>query len=140
MSIRLAVSNAIIKNNFILLIKRENQPFYGLYSFTGGKIEGNERYLEATARESLEETGIKEIQFPEYHLLGVTYVKDFMIITSVSEYLGDIGVRKRYTHNGIECQWFDYEEIMTHDSGVFVPNLKTLIPKAFELIKLNKML
>jgi 8-oxo-dGTP diphosphatase len=54
---RLGVSNAIFKNNLVLLIKREHQPFTGLLCFPGGKVEPGEGYLNATRRETFEETG-----------------------------------------------------------------------------------
>ena len=55
---RLAVSAIIFKNNKILLIRRENEPYLNRWCFPGGKIENNETYIDATIREVKEEIGI----------------------------------------------------------------------------------
>jgi mutator protein MutT len=55
---RQAVSAAIIRDNKIVLIKRENEPYLNKWCFPGGKIEEGETYNEATIREMREELGI----------------------------------------------------------------------------------
>ncbi len=54
---RQAVSAAIIRNNKIVLIRRENEPFFNKWCFPGGKIEEGETYYDATVREIYEELG-----------------------------------------------------------------------------------
>jgi 8-oxo-dGTP pyrophosphatase MutT (NUDIX family) len=133
----LGVSNAIIKNNHILLIKREHDPLKGLLCFPGGKVEEEEEYLKATSRETFEETGLT-VSFPKFHLLSVTYIKNYMILTSLSEYKMDINIS--FIHNGISCQWYDKADVLELEDNLFVPNLKLRIEDAFELIKLNKLI
>jgi 8-oxo-dGTP diphosphatase len=55
---RQAVSAAIIRDNKIVLIKRENEPFLNKWCFPGGKIEEGETYYDATIREMREELGM----------------------------------------------------------------------------------
>ncbi len=49
---------AIMKNNRILLIKRNKEPFKGLWALPGGKIEYGEHIEECALRECKEETGL----------------------------------------------------------------------------------
>jgi ADP-ribose pyrophosphatase YjhB (NUDIX family) len=54
-----AVYLILIKDNNILLLRRKNTGFEdGNYSLPSGHLNGNETIVEATIRETLEETGI----------------------------------------------------------------------------------
>ncbi len=53
------VSGLVVSDNKILLVKRMKQPFFGFYSFPGGKVELNEHVSEAAVRETFEETGLQ---------------------------------------------------------------------------------
>ena len=50
---------AIVKDNKILLIHRNKEPYSGLWAMTGGKIEFGEHIEETAEREAFEETGLK---------------------------------------------------------------------------------
>ncbi len=54
----LAVDGVIIKDNKILLIKRKNDPFAGMYALPGGFVEYNETVENSIEREIYEETGL----------------------------------------------------------------------------------
>jgi 8-oxo-dGTP diphosphatase len=43
----------------LLLVRRGREPAKGLWSIPGGRVENGESFAEATAREVLEETGLK---------------------------------------------------------------------------------
>ena len=43
----------------ILLVRRGQEPARGMWSIPGGRVEGDESWDEAAAREVLEETGIR---------------------------------------------------------------------------------
>ena len=58
-SSKLTVDGVILKDNKILLIKRENQPFKGKWALPGGFIEYGEKTEDAVLREVLEETGLE---------------------------------------------------------------------------------
>jgi 8-oxo-dGTP diphosphatase len=54
---------------FVLLIKRRNIPFKGMYALPGGFVEKNEGFEDAALRELYEETNIKNVnikRFGEY--------------------------------------------------------------------------
>lgn len=48
----------IIQSGHVLLVKRGNQPGYGLWAFPGGYVNQSERVRAAAVREAMEETGI----------------------------------------------------------------------------------
>jgi len=54
----LAVDGIIIKDKKILLIKRKNEPFAGMYALPGGFVEYGETVEHSIEREILEETGL----------------------------------------------------------------------------------
>lgn len=53
------MSIAVFNGRSVLLVKRGKQPFAGLWSLPGGKIETGETAREAVQRELKEETGIE---------------------------------------------------------------------------------
>jgi len=56
---KVAATAVIIRDNKVLLIKRGNEPGYGLWSLPGGYVDRGEIVEVAAAREVLEETGLK---------------------------------------------------------------------------------
>jgi ADP-ribose pyrophosphatase YjhB (NUDIX family) len=52
-------SIVVFKDNKVLLVKRERDPFAGIWSLPGGKTENDESPREAARRELREETGIE---------------------------------------------------------------------------------
>ena len=57
----------------ILMCKRRNNPYKGLSNFVGGKIEENEKGLDAAYRELWEETTISQNDISLSHLMDFTY-------------------------------------------------------------------
>lgn len=57
----------------ILLCKRRNNPYKGLYNFVGGKIEANESGIDAAYRELEEETAITKNDIVLSHMMDFTY-------------------------------------------------------------------
>lgn len=49
----------IIQSGHILLIRRANQPGYGLWALPGGYVNQKERIRDAAVREAVEETGLR---------------------------------------------------------------------------------
>ena len=74
---KVAATTVIGDNNQVLLVKRGNEPGYGLWSLPGGYVDRGEIVEEAAAREVCEETGLN-IDIP--HLIGVFSQKDHPVI------------------------------------------------------------
>jgi len=60
--------DSINNSYFVLLVKRGNQPYKGLYALPGGFAEMDELLVDAAKRELAEETGITEVSL---EFLGV---------------------------------------------------------------------
>ena len=54
----------------VLLIKRSNEPFKGLWAFPGGFVDQDESLEAAVARELEEETGLKGIRLEQIGAFG----------------------------------------------------------------------
>lgn len=64
----LAVDAIVLYENGIVLIKRKNSPFKGMYALPGGIVEYGEKVEDAIKREVKEETGLN---FKIRGILGV---------------------------------------------------------------------
>ena len=65
---KVAVTCIVEREGKVLMVRRGNQPGYGLWSIPGGYVDRGEVVEEAAAREVLEETGL-EVEIG--HLLGL---------------------------------------------------------------------
>lgn len=57
----------------VLMCKRRKNPYKGLINFVGGKIELNEKGVDAAYRELREETGISNSDIILTHFMDFTY-------------------------------------------------------------------
>ena len=85
---KLTVDGIVLEDKKILLIKRKNQPFKGMWALPGGFVEYDEKTEDATVREVLEETGLKTKinhlagvysdpnRDPRGHTVSIVYVLD----------------------------------------------------------------
>ena len=61
------------KADKMLMCKRKKDPYKGLSNFVGGKIEKNEKGIDAAYRELKEETAIDKTAITLSHLMDFTY-------------------------------------------------------------------
>lgn len=66
------VGAVVLKNNYILLVKRAGSPYRGFWSIPGGRVEFGEKLEDAVKRELFEETGV------EAEPVGVIYVSEIL--------------------------------------------------------------
>ena len=103
---------ALSENNAkLLLIKRGNEPFKGMWALPGGFVDIDEELEDAAMRELAEETGLVNILLQQIHTFGgigrdprgrqITVA--FMGITT--EELNKI----KAGDDAAEAQWFDIE-------------------------------
>ena len=69
----------------LLMCKRTEDPYRGLYNLVGGKIETGEDGFCAAYRELREETGIEREQTELFHMMDFTYYKQ---LNYVEVYVG----------------------------------------------------
>ena len=74
---KVAATTVIGDNNQVLLVKRGNEPGYGLWSLPGGYVDRGEIVEEAAAREVFEETGLN---IDITRLIGVFSQKNHPVI------------------------------------------------------------
>lgn len=55
---KVAAAVLVIQDGFVLLVRRANEPFRGLWTLPAGFINGGEDPAQAAERECLEETGL----------------------------------------------------------------------------------
>ncbi|GAK14081.1 NUDIX pyrophosphatase [Geomicrobium sp. JCM 19039] len=55
------IAAVLLKNNHVLLLKRNDAPLQGAWCYIGGGIEEGERAWEAALREIEEETGVTDV-------------------------------------------------------------------------------
>jgi 8-oxo-dGTP diphosphatase len=64
------VFNTTIKQVYILLIKRQNDPYYNFWALPGGFVDKNEALLDCAKRELFEETGLKNLELEQFYTFG----------------------------------------------------------------------
>jgi len=129
-----SIVNAIIlKNNKLLTIKRETEPWPGMYGLPGGHINENENKIDALKREVKEETGF-EIGVSKANFLGVGELKykskEFKVFFYKAEIVG--GKEELQKEEIEEVKWLTFDE--------FIHNLKDFELSFDEIERLSNMI
>jgi len=96
----------------VLLIKRGNDPYKGLWALPGGFLEMDEELETAAARELFEETGIDGIKLKQMHAFG-TVGRDprGRMITIVYTATLDKEIEPKAGDDAAEAKWFDVQNL-----------------------------
>jgi 8-oxo-dGTP diphosphatase len=96
----------------VLLIKRGNDPYKGLWAVPGGFLEMDEELETAAARELFEETGIDGIKLKQMHAFG-TVGRDprGRMITIVYTATLDKEIEPKAGDDAAEAKWFDVQNL-----------------------------
>ncbi|TWB09561.1 ADP-ribose pyrophosphatase YjhB (NUDIX family) [Rhizobium sp. ERR 1071] len=99
-----AVLAVVIRDGFVLLVRRANPPDAGLWGFPGGKIEFGEPLAQAAVRELFEETCVQADAGP--------------IFTAVDAFDHNLygSVREHYVLVATLCRWREGEPIAGDDA------------------------
>ena len=107
---KVAAAVLVVRDGRVLLVRRVNEPFRGLWTLPAGFVNGGEDPAEAAQRECLEETGLSvrvtrvhDIVSGREHIRGA----DFVIVYQ-AEILG--GVLKP-DDDADAVEWFDGEHL-----------------------------
>lgn len=96
---------AVVRDGHVLLVRRANPPDAGRWAFPGGKIDAGERLEAATARELLEETGVRAEPLQVFDAVDV-FDRD------------DAGaLRRHYILIAMLCRWQSGEPVAGDDAA-----------------------
>ncbi len=91
----------------ILMCKRAKEPYKGKFNFVGGKVEQNEKELDAAYRELQEETGITNNDITLTNIMNLQYK---MSNTELEVYAGKLKKDVELIEEINKLYWFDRRE------------------------------
>ena len=110
----LGVGAVVIHQDHVLLVKRGNAPFRGMWCIPGGRVQFGESLQHAAEREILEETGITIKARQPVYTFEIIEAEDtdqavhYVVIDLEAEYLsGDINPGD----DALDARWFGKMEI-----------------------------
>lgn len=103
---KVAAAVLVLRDESVLLVRRVNEPFRGLWTLPAGFVNGGEDPAEAAERECLEETGLSVRTMRVYDIVpGREHIRgaDFVIV-----YLAEIlGGEMKADDDADAVEWFD---------------------------------
>lgn len=105
------VEQGVVK---VLLIKRNNEPFYGDWVLTGGALYNNETLEEGAKRELKEKTGIDNIPLKQFKAFGRIDRSPVMRMVAIG-YIGIIDSKRvsilKKTRNTKDADWVPIDKV-----------------------------
>lgn len=105
------VEQGVVK---VLLIKRNNEPFYGDWVLTGGALYNNETLEEGAKRELKEKTGIDNVPLKQFKAFGKIDRSPVMRMVAIG-YIGIIDSKRvnilRKTRNTKDADWVPIDKV-----------------------------
>ena len=108
----LTADTLVVSGNDVVLVRRKNEPFQGMWCFPGGFVEQDETVLSGAKRELSEETGITGLEIEEFGAYGdpgrdprgrtVTLVYWTIVEKKAALNAGD---------DAAECSWFSLDDL-----------------------------
>lgn len=99
--------------NKVLMCKREKEPYKGKFNLVGGKVEENEKELNAAYRELQEETGISNNDIKLTHIMNFQYNMSDM---ELEVYAGKLNKDIELEEEVNKLYWLDKDENFFDDS------------------------
>ncbi len=142
----------------ILLVKRKNNPYQGLWALTGGALYNDEDLEEGLKREIYEKTGLENIEVKLANVFGKKNRSPVMRMVAVT-YIGIIDASKveiaKSTLKTSNAEWFSIDEVphLAYDHNEIITDaikklkeeilktdlLKVFFPNGFTLPELQKV-
>ena len=142
----------------ILLVKRKNNPYQGLWALTGGALYNDEDLEEGLKREIYEKTGLENIEVKLANVFGKKNRSPVMRMVAVT-YIGIIDASKveiaKSTLKTSNAKWFSIDEVphLAYDHNEIIADaikklkeeilktdlLKVFFPNGFTLPELQKV-
>jgi 8-oxo-dGTP diphosphatase len=113
-TVDIAIFMPVDGNLMVLLIKRAEEPYKGLYALPGGFMEIQETLEEAAARELMEETGLKIPHLTQVHTFSAPErdPRGRVISTCFAAILPDSqGIELRAGSDATNASWFNLTEL-----------------------------
>ena len=101
------------KQTQVLLIKRGNPPYQGMWAFPGGFLEMEETLEECAHRELFEETGLKGIELTQLFAFGDVHRDPRCRLITVAYYgfAHDPDTQIQGGDDALEARWFDIKAL-----------------------------
>jgi len=118
----------------VLLIKRKNSPYKGMWAIPGGflQVDARETLEQTAARELMEETGLKGIYFEQLKTYGDPDRDPRMRIITVAYYAlmpTGMGLEPRAGDDAAEVQWFSFQDLpkLAFDHDIILQDVRDRI-------------
>ena len=118
----------------VLLVKRKNEPFKGLWATPGGFLEVDETCKEGALRELKEETGMTGVELEQFYVFdAIGRDPRERIITVAHMGVTDIGAHTNIkgADDATEAKWFDIEHLpaLAADHGLMIATALAILKK-----------